>query len=342
MIDDQTRLSIAIPTYNFGRFIGETLASIVPQIEPGVEIVILDGGSTDNTATVVAQWQARCPAIRYVQQAKRGGIDRDMARVVELSRGEYVWLFSADDTMRAGAIVVLLEAVRSGDDMLLCAHGTADIAMTILAERYPVFDDPEPFGADLGDAAQRRTYFARAATTEAFFSFIGGLIVRRTSWDRGTLDPVDIGGCWAHAARLLRLAPGGLRVRWLGRVLLDRRGDNDSFRDSGIVPRFALAIDGYPDMAARIFGADSVEVFHVRRVIRREFTPIMLLAAKQRCVAEGNRASLRDLDRLATKLWSDGDTRARLELALYRWFPLSLWLSARWVFRAAVRIGLVR
>lgn len=47
------RLSICMPTYNFGKFIGETLESIMKQIPDGVEIVVLDGGSTDNTCDVV-------------------------------------------------------------------------------------------------------------------------------------------------------------------------------------------------------------------------------------------------------------------------------------------------
>jgi predicted GTPase len=38
------RLSVCIPTYNFGRFIGETIDSIVRQATEEVEIVVLDGG----------------------------------------------------------------------------------------------------------------------------------------------------------------------------------------------------------------------------------------------------------------------------------------------------------
>lgn len=43
---DHPRLSICIPTYNFGEFIGETLDSIVCQATDETEIVIVDGAST--------------------------------------------------------------------------------------------------------------------------------------------------------------------------------------------------------------------------------------------------------------------------------------------------------
>ena len=98
------RLSVCIPTYNFGAFIGETLQSIAAQLQDGVEIVVLDGGSTDDTAEVVGAFAQRYPQIRYHRRPERGGIDRDMARTVALARGEYCWLFGADDTMRAGAL----------------------------------------------------------------------------------------------------------------------------------------------------------------------------------------------------------------------------------------------
>ena len=46
-------LSICIATLNRGNFIGETLDSILSQITPEIEIVIIDGASTDNTEEVI-------------------------------------------------------------------------------------------------------------------------------------------------------------------------------------------------------------------------------------------------------------------------------------------------
>ena len=55
------RLSVCIPTYNFGEFIGETLESIVGQATDEVDIIIVDGASTDNTEQVVHQIQKTIP-----------------------------------------------------------------------------------------------------------------------------------------------------------------------------------------------------------------------------------------------------------------------------------------
>ena len=51
------KLSICIPTYNRAAYIGETLASIISQSNDDIEIVIVDGASTDNTADVVTSFK---------------------------------------------------------------------------------------------------------------------------------------------------------------------------------------------------------------------------------------------------------------------------------------------
>lgn len=73
------RLSIYMPTYNFGKFIGSTLESIIDQMQEGVEIVVFDGGSTDDTVQIVQSYQKCCPSLSYHRQNHRGDIDRDMA-----------------------------------------------------------------------------------------------------------------------------------------------------------------------------------------------------------------------------------------------------------------------
>ncbi len=53
-------LSICIATYNRAEYIGETLESIIPQVTDEVEIVIVDGASTDNTSSVVKHYIEVC------------------------------------------------------------------------------------------------------------------------------------------------------------------------------------------------------------------------------------------------------------------------------------------
>ncbi len=141
------KLSICIPTYNFGKFIGQTLDSILPNLREDVEVVILDGGSTDDTTQVVAQRQRDFPQIKYHRQGFRGGIDRDIVKVISMAHGDYCWLFSADDIMMFGAVDKVMHSIKSNCDIYLCEQILCNYEMQPIKE-YPIFDHitaPETF-----------------------------------------------------------------------------------------------------------------------------------------------------------------------------------------------------
>lgn len=86
-------VSIIIATWNYSRFIGEALESLFAQTFQHFEVIVVDDGSTDDTAAVMRSYQAR---VTYVQQEHRGHTAaRDEG--VRLSRGKYLCFFDADD-----------------------------------------------------------------------------------------------------------------------------------------------------------------------------------------------------------------------------------------------------
>src|SRR5438034_11114844 len=93
------RLSVCIPTYNFGAFIGAKLDSIVAQATGELEIVIVDGASTDDTAHVVQQIGHVFPRLRFYRRDINGGEDEELAKAVALPRGDYCRLLSVDQVL---------------------------------------------------------------------------------------------------------------------------------------------------------------------------------------------------------------------------------------------------
>jgi len=315
------RLSICIPVFNFGAFIGETLESIISQASDDVEIVVVDGASTDNTRDVIKIYQNKFPRLRYHRLDKRGGIDRDMAKTIELASGDYCWLFSGDDIMRPGSISRVLKEVSSDIGLLLCESILCDFGMhPITKHKMMDLDADQMF--DLGNASDRLRYFRLARNTGAFFSFCGALIFKKSVWDLVTFNEAFAGSCWAHAARFFEIIPRGLKVKYLLDPFLDKRGDNDSFLDKGIVNRYKIAIDGYHRLADTFFGHDSVEAFHIRRVVRHEFPPHTLLHAKLECQNKNLHEDRLVLDRLAYQAYSDPVLISRIYLFIYKWTPL--------------------
>jgi abequosyltransferase len=314
------KLSVCIPTYNFGDFIGETLTSILPQAVDGVEVVVLDGGSTDRTPAVVSSLKARFPALRYHRREQRGGIDRDMAHTVALARGEYCWLFSADDTMKPDAIGQVLGHIEGGLDMYLGGLTLCTCDMRPLKDQ-PILDARSEMTFDLGRRDERRAYFELAMSTTAFFSFLGSVIFKKARWDAIPLDEDFVGSCWAHVARMFRMIPAGLRVKYLAQPYLWKRCDNDSFMDAGLIRRFAITIDGYHRLARTFFDVDSLEAHHIRRVVTAEFPPYILAYAKLTS-GGGSPEDRRLLGRLVSSVYADSSVRHKVYRGILRGVPV--------------------
>jgi len=313
-------LSICIPTYNFGRFIGDALASIIPQATDILEIVVLDGASTDNTRDVVESFRRIFPRLRYICLEHRGGIDKDIARMVDLAEGDYCWLFSADDIIGENAVHKALDQIKSGCDVYLLGLTVCTFDMKPQWQ-HPIMDHREETVFNLKDPRERIDYFRHARTSTAFFSYMSSLIVDRSRWIDTGGDESFVGSCWGHVARIFRMIPGGLRVKYLsGSYLLNRSG-NDSFLENGLVNRISIAVNGYNRLADTFFGHNSEEAFHIRRVIKNEYILRELLSAKLWAHTKGRACDVQLLDVLVDKLFCDRSVQDTFKHMTYRAAP---------------------
>ncbi len=91
--------SVVIICYNYGRFLAEAIESALGQTLGGVEVVVVDDGSTDDTPAVAA----RFPSVRYVRQVNQGmAAARNTG--IAASRGTYVAFLDADDRLLPDAV----------------------------------------------------------------------------------------------------------------------------------------------------------------------------------------------------------------------------------------------
>jgi abequosyltransferase len=298
-------ISFCIPTYNFAAFIGATLDSIIAQADDRVQIVIVDGGSTDETASIVADRKRDFPNIKFIQRRERCGVDRDILESVAQADGELCWLFSSDDHLAPGAIEALRAEAAEDWDVFLTNIMICDVAMHPL-HRHRTVDVNQVTTFDWSDPGQRAWYFSRAATTTAFFSFISGIVVRRSSWNSIPPQQEFIGSCWIIAAQLFALAQRRLLVKYYPGTLTLKRSDNDSFMSIGLVRRIGLSVDGFRRVAEHYFGAESPEARHVSRVIKNEFTFLYMFLHKLQVAARNDPQQDRDYAALVRRNYGDG------------------------------------
>ena len=106
-----TRISFIMPTFNRAHFIGESLEAIVNQMAADDELLVIDDGSTDDTAVAVAAVGGQVRYLRQENAGKSVALNRAMAS----TDGEFVWICDDDDVLRPGVVDLLVAAMADGE-----------------------------------------------------------------------------------------------------------------------------------------------------------------------------------------------------------------------------------
>ncbi|MGB8225921.1 MAG: glycosyltransferase family 2 protein [Sedimentisphaerales bacterium] len=180
------KISFCIPTLNRGSFIGATLESIISQATESIEIVIVDGGSTDNTSEVVRQYQKNFPRLRYFRpdasdtkaitaKPSNVGFDQDCSRAVELAQGEYCWLFTDDDLLMPCAVNAVLNEISKGYSLIVVNAQVMNRDLSKILENERLKMDTN----EIYSKSEMEQLFNRAVS---YLSFVGGVVINRNLW----------------------------------------------------------------------------------------------------------------------------------------------------------------
>jgi len=264
------RLSFCIPTYNRGSFIGETIESIVSQATEDVEIVIVDGGSTDDTNEVVERFRQRFSNINYCRQQTNMGVDHDMATSVSLARGAYCWLTSSDDPIAPGAIKKIMTELQSGCDMYLCNINLCSKSLKPFESSAFLSDSRTTDIFELGKREELLRYFSEATSNNALFCYMGSIIFRRDRWLHIGFNEEFSGTGYAHVYSLFAMAKEDAKLKYIEDGLVMNRADNDCFSAGGIEKRYLLDFNGYLKLADALWADDSEVRKAFLQVMKRE------------------------------------------------------------------------
>ena len=109
---DPALTSVVVPAYNAESTIGATLESIGRQTHRSMEVIVVDDGSTDDTARIVERFAARDGRVRLVRQGN-GGVARARNAGFAESRGAYIAPIDADDLWHPRKLEMQLAALAS-------------------------------------------------------------------------------------------------------------------------------------------------------------------------------------------------------------------------------------
>lgn len=143
------KVSVVLPTYNRARFLPGAFASIASQTFDDWELIVVDDGSTDETAGVVADLSRQLyQPVRYERQSNKGAYGARNTGL-DLARGDYIAFFDSDDEWlphHLARCVDALDRVPSVDWVYAACQSVDEATGTVLhPTTFEVDGRPRPF-----------------------------------------------------------------------------------------------------------------------------------------------------------------------------------------------------
>jgi GT2 family glycosyltransferase len=108
-------VSIIVPSFNQGRFIRQTLESVLRQEYRPLEIIVVDGGSSDETLDVLRSFDS-CPELRWISEPDSGVVEA-VNKGLAMAQGSFAAIQSSDDYYLPGAIRTAVEALEENPEL---------------------------------------------------------------------------------------------------------------------------------------------------------------------------------------------------------------------------------
>ena len=194
-------VSVIIPTYNYGRFVGQAVASALAQSYSPREVIVVDDGSTDDTREALEPYRN---SIHYIHQANQG-LSAARNTGIRAAEGEFIALLDSDDVWHPRKLEVQMQFLQGRPEVGLLAVDVFTDGRTA----WPAF---EPFAAaPVTYTLEDMLFMPRFAPSS--------VVIRRSCLDAvGLFDPalrcVEDRDMWLRLAARFVLAKLPLPLLW--------------------------------------------------------------------------------------------------------------------------------
>ena len=108
MNQERPKVTVYVPCHHYGRFLGQAVQSVIDQLFQAWELIIVDDGSTDETARVALEYVKNHPdRIRVIRLPVARGLPAAANAALADARGDYVMRLDADDFLDESALLIL-------------------------------------------------------------------------------------------------------------------------------------------------------------------------------------------------------------------------------------------
>jgi len=121
------KVSIVMPAYNASRYIAASIDSALAQTMDDFELLVIDDGSTDGTAAIVAGYAARDARIRSLANPQNSGVSATRRRGVEQAHGSWIAFLDSDDLWQPDKLARQMALLADNPTAVICYTGSGFI-----------------------------------------------------------------------------------------------------------------------------------------------------------------------------------------------------------------------
>ena len=204
IMQENPLVSVIVPVYNTGRYVGACLDSICGQTYRNLEILVVDDGSMDDSSVVIGK-NLNDLRVKVIHRSN-GGLSAARNTGLESATGEFIAFVDSDDTIQPAMIETLLG--------LLCLNqadfSRCDLRSVALAEEIEVLPPPEGVLSKVLDSPVED--FVRCG----FFPSVCHVMFRRKSIGGMRFTPGIYFEDMDFMFRFLRCVERGVYIQWTG------------------------------------------------------------------------------------------------------------------------------
>jgi glycosyltransferase involved in cell wall biosynthesis len=130
------KVSVIIPVYNAEKYIAQCIESLLAQTLEECEFIFINDGSTDNSATIIKEYQKADPRIKLYEQ-KNQGVSTARNLGLSASTGEYIGFVDADDFIEKDMYKVLFKTAKAEDCDIIISNFESQMEGKKVISNYP-------------------------------------------------------------------------------------------------------------------------------------------------------------------------------------------------------------
>lgn len=121
------KLSLIIPSYNCAAFLDETIGSVLSQLPDDCELVVTDDGSSDETPSLLLEYEKKYSNLRVALRAHEG-VSGARNAGIDIAEGEWVTFMDCDDTLKEGFFEKALPLISGESDLYIFSFERVEFA----------------------------------------------------------------------------------------------------------------------------------------------------------------------------------------------------------------------